>query len=221
MAANVNTRATRADDPAAPGRLEMSVEEFKRWYDREAGRRGEWVDGEVIVFLAPKTIHQQISAFLTVVLSMYVGERGMGQILPGPEMRLRNDQSYREPDLLFIATENLGRLDADGLKGPADLVIEIVSDDSVRRDRQDKHDEYEVAGVPEYWVIDPRPLRRTFDAYALSQAGEYAEIAPDGLGRVHSRVIPGLWVDPAWLWSEPIQSAPAALKLIAAAEEPS
>lgn len=81
---------------------------------------------------------------------------------------------------------------------------------------EEKHAEYEAAGVPEYWVIDPRPLRRTFDAYTLSQAGEYEEIAPDELGRIRSVAIPGLWVDPAWLWSDPMQSARAALKLIAA-----
>jgi len=199
MAATVNTQAIRVDDDVIPRRIPMTVEEFKRWYDREAGRRGEWVDGEVIVFVAPKTIHQQISAFLTVVLSMFVGEREMGEILPGPEMRLRNDRSYREPDLLFVAQENVGRLDEEGLKGPADLVVEIVSNDSVRRDREEKHAEYEAAGVPEYWVIDPRPLRRTFDAYTLTGVGEYEEIALDGLGRIRSVAIPGLWVDPAWL----------------------
>ena len=218
MAATANNQATRAHEAVDPPRLEMSVEEFKRWYDREAGRRGEWVDGEVIVFLAPKTIHQQISAFLTVVLTMYVSERGLGQILPGPEMRLRGDRSYREPDLLFVTTEHLDRLDSDGLQGPADLVVEIVSDDSVRRDREQKFTEYEAAGVPEYWVIDPRPLRRTCDAYALTDAGRYEAIAPDEQGRIHSIAIPGLWVDPAWLWSEPMQSAPAALKLIGSAE---
>ncbi len=168
--------------------------------------------------MAPKTIHQQISAFLTVVLTMFVGEREMGEILPGPEMRLRNDRSYREPHLLFIASEHVGRLDADGLKGPADLVVEIVSNDSVRRDREEKHAEYEAAGVPEYRVIDPRPLRHTFDAYTLSEAGAYEKIAPDALERIRSVAIPGLRVDPAWLWSDPLQSAPAALKLIAAGQ---
>ena len=192
MAAIADTQATRPEDEITPRRIPMTVDEFKSWYDREAGRRGEWVDGEVIVFLAPQTIHQAISRLLTVVLSMYVEERELGMVLPGPELRLRENRSYREPDLLFIATENLARLDADGLRGPADLVVEIVSDDSVRRDRHEKHEEYEAAGVREYWVVDPRPLRRTFDAYALSAAGTYEELAADQLGRIRSAVVPGL-----------------------------
>jgi len=216
MAAIADTRAARAEDGVTPLRIPMTVEEFKAWYDREAGRRGEWVDGEVIVFLAPKVIHPRIIVFLTTVLGMYVQERELGEVIPGPEMRLRGDRSYREPDLLFVAADGADRLDEDGLGGPADLAVEVVSNDSVRRDRDDKFVEYEVAGVREYWLIDPRPGRRTFDAYTLSAAGPYEVIGQDDLGRIGSLVIPGLWVDPDWLWTDPIQSAPAALRLIAA-----
>ncbi len=44
--------------------------------------------------------------------------------------------------------------------GMADLVIEVVSDDSVARDRADKFYEYQTAGIQEYWIIDPHPIRK-------------------------------------------------------------
>lgn len=66
-------------------------------------------------------------------------------------------QSGREPDLLFISNETAQRLTERKLEGAADLVIEIIFPESVRRDRYEKFDEYEEAGVREYWIIDPRP----------------------------------------------------------------
>ena len=53
------------------------------------------------------------------------------------------------------------------LDGPADLVIEVISDDSVTRDRVEKFDEYLEAGVREYWVIDPRPGQQRALFYVL------------------------------------------------------
>ena len=54
-----------------------------------------------------------------------------------------------------MATEHLDRLTDSHLSGPADLVVEIVSPDSLGRDRGDKFAEYEAASIPEYWLIDP------------------------------------------------------------------
>ena len=56
-------------------------------------------------------------------------------------------------------------------------MIEIVSNDSVRRDRFDKLREYGRAGVREYWVIEPRPGKLRADFLQLDETGEYALIA--------------------------------------------
>ena len=200
MAQQVTTDPSAQQTP--PERLRMSFDEFQDWYGE--GRRGEWVDGEVIPFLAPKTIHLRISRFLTVLIDMYATDQGLGEVLPTPELRLRAGRSYREPDLAFVAAAHASRVTADGIDGPADLVIELVSEDSVRRDRREKFAEYEAAGIQEYWVVDPRPLRKTFIAYALTDEGYYDPIQPDPTGRVVSAVLPGMWIDPSWLWEEPL-----------------
>ena len=200
-----------------PTRLTMTFEEFRDWYTE--GRRGEWVDGEVIPFVAPKTIHQRLSIFLAWLLSVYVRDHGLGEVLPGPEMRLRDGGSYREPDIAFVATAHAGRISADGIDGPADLVIEIVSDDSVRRDRKHKFDEYEAAGVREYWVVDPRPNRRFVLAYHLNDEGFYDLIPSIAVSRIRSTILPGLWIDSSWLWQEPLPDPRAKLAEITSAGE--
>lgn len=77
------------------------------------------------------------------------------------------------PDLFFVAAANLGRLTVDRLNGPADLVAEIVSKDSVTRDYREKFLEYQEAGIPEYWVIESRSGRQEAAFFALGGNGMY------------------------------------------------
>jgi Uma2 family endonuclease len=141
-------------------------------------------------------------------------------VLTAPtEMRLA--RSSREPDILFVARANRERLTDKHLDGPADLVIELVSDDSVARDRVEKFDEYQEAGVAEYWLFDPRPGKEWADFSRLSEAGTYEAVTPDAAGRIHSSALPGFWLDPAWFWQDPLPQARILLNTIAPDEFPS
>ncbi|HEX9921424.1 MAG TPA: Uma2 family endonuclease [Anaerolineae bacterium] len=182
-----------------PTRLKMSYEEFLAWADEDT--HVEWVDGEVIVHMPPKNIHQTTLGFLYRLLGLFVDLFGLGKVGIAPfEVKLMPDGPSREPDLFFIANENLDRLTEDRLVGPADLIIEIVSTDSVRRDRQDKLQEYRDAGVQEYWVIDPRSNKQRADFYQRDEKGEYQLYATEDDDRAISQVLPGFWLRPAWLW---------------------
>lgn len=180
-------------------RLRMTYEEFLAWADEDT--HAEWVDGEVIVFMPTKRQHQSVLEFLWYLLTTYVRQRGLGDIVVAPfEMRARPGGSAREPDLLFVAKSHSDRLSNDRLSGPADLVVEFVSDDSVRRDRIEKFREYAAAGIPEYWIIDPRPGKQRADFFAIDETGAYALFGTEDDARVESRVVAGFWLDPAWLW---------------------
>lgn len=72
-------------------------------------------------------------------------------------MKVASDSNAREPDILFVKTENKHFLEEQRLAGVADLVIEVVSPESIKRDNEDKFVEYEAAGIREYWIIDSRP----------------------------------------------------------------
>ena len=183
--------------PAQPRR--MSYEEFLAWADEDT--LAEWVDGEVIMTSPASLRHQSIGRFLSQVLGIYVEQHDLGEvILPPFQMKLA--KSGREPDLLFVAREHLQRLGDTYLSGPADLAVEIISPESVGRDRGDKFYEYEQAGIPEYWLLDPQARRAEF--YQLDPAGVYRLIAPDQEGIYRSAVLPGFWLRVDWLWQQPL-----------------
>jgi Uma2 family endonuclease len=177
----------------------MSYEEFLAWADEDT--HAEWVDGEVIIHMTAKPIHQITLGFLLKLLGLFVDLFDLGQIHTAPlEMKVNPGGPSREPDLLFIAKENLARLTEDRLAGPADLIIEIISQDSVSRDRDDKFNEYREAGVREYWIIDPRPGKQRADFYHLDETGNYRLFATEDDEQVASYILSGFWLRPAWLW---------------------
>ncbi len=108
----------------------------------------------------------------------------------------------REPDILFVAQENRGRITDKKLEWPADLIIEVISAESVTRDRDEKFYEYQEAGVREYWVIDPRPRRKRADFWVLDAKGQYRPIPIDEDGIYRSTVMPNFWLDVNWLWQD-------------------
>ncbi len=182
-------------------RLRMTYEEFLAWADEDV--HAEWVNGEVIVQMPPKNIHQNVIEFLHTLLDLFTQMFGLGKIRIAPfEMRARPDGSAREPDMLFVATEHLDRLTELRLAGPADLVVEVVSADSVARDRADKFYEYQDAGVREYWIIDPRPDHTRADFYVLDERGRYKPVPIGADGVYRSTVLNGFWLRVDWLWAE-------------------
>jgi Uma2 family endonuclease len=142
-------------------RVKLTYEEFLEQLDEDT--LAEWVDGEV-VYLSPASLeHQDIAGFLNALLRAYVQKHQLGRVIAAPfQMRLLRSERGREPDLLFVANENLHRLHDTYLEGGADLVVEITSAESLLRDRGEKFAEYELEGIREYWVIDPEGKRVDF-----------------------------------------------------------
>src|SRR5579884_3173168 len=191
-------------------RATMTWDEFHEWLDEDT--RAEWVDGEVIVPSPASARHQLLMTFLLRVLTGFSELHDLGVVLP-PPFQMKLDRSSREPDLLFLARDHLDRLKPTYLDGPADLAVEILSPESVGRDRGDKFFEYERARIPEYWLLDPETERAEF--YRLDAHGKYQVVAPDTDGRYHSAVLPGLWLNVAWLWQSPLPQVDDALMDIA------
>ena len=183
----------------SPARLQMSYEEFLTWAGEDP--HAEWVHGEVIIHMPPKDIHQATLGFLHLLIQLFVQLLDLGKVRVAPfEVLLVPGQISREPDLLFVAKANMARLTQERVVGPPDLIVEIISDDSVQRDRRDKFREYRMAGVQEYWIIDPRPNKQRADFFRLDASGEYALFATEDDDRVAASVLPGFWLRPAWLW---------------------
>ncbi|HID62136.1 MAG TPA: Uma2 family endonuclease, partial [Anaerolineae bacterium] len=175
----------------------MSYEEFLEWADEDT--LAEWVDGEVVIYSPASPRHQRISRFLLEVLGGYARAHDLGEVFPAP-MQMKLERG-REPDLLFVAREHLDRLEETHLDGPADVAVEIVSLESVGRDRGAKFTEYEAGHVPEYWLIDP--IRERAEFYRLEKE-RYELVFAGREGEYRSEVIAGFWLRVEWLWQEPL-----------------
>jgi len=191
-------------EPAGTERL--SYEEFLASLDEDT--YAEWVNGEVIMMSPANDRHQDLSGFLESLFRLFVETHNLGIVRSGP-FQMRLAETGREPDLLFVAQEHLDRLRKTYLEGPADLVVEIVSPESVGRDRGEKFYEYEAAGVREYWLIDPE--REQAEFYRL-KGKRYRLVEPDAEGHYHSTVLEGFWLQVDWLWEEPLPHVLAILR---------
>jgi len=178
----------------------LSYEAFLKQY---MGYHAEWENGEVIVFMAASRRHQNLVVWLVAILRIFVETYELGWLVAAPfNMKLAMLKRGREPDILFVSQARQALIQENHLAGAADLVIEIISPESVERDRVKKMSEYEAAGVQEYWLIDPETEQAEF--YQLSNIGKYQLVSPDIHGIYHSNVLTGLQLEVAWLWLEPL-----------------
>jgi len=187
----------------------LSIEQFLEW--REEDIQAEWVDGKVIIMSPASRKHQQIADFLSAILRIFSETKNLGLTISAPfSMRLDTTSAVREPDLLFISTANLHRLKESYLDGPADIAIEIVSPESIDRDREDKFAEYEQAGILEYWLIDP--VHEQAEFYILKQGRYHLADISDGIFQSH--ILPGFDLQIAWLWQNPLPNTLRVLREI-------
>ncbi|MCB0107608.1 MAG: Uma2 family endonuclease [Caldilineaceae bacterium] len=194
-------------------RIPMTYAQFLTELNEDV--HAEWVDGETILFMPPKPDHQRVVSFLLTVIRLFVEHFNLGEILTAPvEMKPTPDSNSREPDLLFVARDNLERFGDAKLEGPADLVVEIISPESENRDTVDKLREYEAEGIQEYWIIDSRADKKRAIFYVLDNNGYYRRVHPDRKGIYTSTVLTGFWLNVEWLWANPQPSALEAFALI-------
>ncbi|MSP13134.1 MAG: Uma2 family endonuclease [Chloroflexi bacterium] len=187
---------------SSPPAYKITYEQFLAWADEDT--LAEWVDGEIIMTSPASLRHQEISLFLASLLRSYIETLQLGKVLSAP-FQMRLSHSGREPDLIFIRQDHLDRLKATYLDGPADLVVEIISPESAGRDRGAKFFEYEEAGTPEYWLIDP--VREQAEFYQLDDQGRYSLVLQGRTGTYHSRELSGFWLAAEWLWQDPLPPA--------------
>jgi Uma2 family endonuclease len=121
----------------------------------EDGKLYEAIDGELYVTPAPKLRHQWISANLFAALLELLVEPGHGWLFAAPTgVEFPDTEEGVQPDLVFISRDRRERLTEAGISGPPDLVIEIGSPSTAKRDRTIKKKLYERQGVPQYWFVD-------------------------------------------------------------------
>ncbi len=144
----------------------------------ETNQPTELWNGEILMAPAPSPGHQSAVLRLAQILDDFVTERDLGQVYLSPVDVVLTTRRVVQPDLLFVAKENLGIVQ-DRIRGVPDLTVEIVSESSWHRDRIEKKALYEQFGVKEYWLVDPDS--RTIEVFALAK----------GAFRLHSKATAG------------------------------
>jgi Uma2 family endonuclease len=114
----------------------------------------EFDHGRIEVLEMPSELHQLLVAALYRALLGYIQPRNLGVVLFAPFPVKLWEGKLREPDLLFMRLEHAGRRHENHWLG-ADLVMEVISPGDRRRDTETKRREYALAGIPEYWLVDP------------------------------------------------------------------
>ena len=123
-------------------------------------RRVELIDGVIYDMAGPSIPHQLIGAQIYPVFSNYI-RSNHGDCIPmfAPvDVQLdRDDKTIVQPDLLILCDRE--KFKYERIYGAPDLVVEILSPSSERKDCMLKMYKYMTAGVREYWIVDPKRKR--------------------------------------------------------------
>ncbi len=164
------------------------------------GRRYEIIEGVLYVTNAPDIDHQFTVMEIAFHIKQFVAERRLGYVLTAPfEVHLSETSRPVQPDVLFIKTEDWPDPGAKFFEGAPALIVEVLSPSTSRVDQSIKFTAYEQAGVPEYWIANPKT--RSVQVFTLSR-GEYAQLGEfTGDEVIESAVLAGLAITTSALFN--------------------
>lgn len=183
-----------------------SLADFRRWAtsdDFPERGRIDFVDARIEVDMTPEEVysHGAPKTEIIRVLSQRVKEGNLGELFTD-RMRVSSPSANlsAEPDVVFVsemAMDNgLVRLVPKAsqepdryieLEGGPDLIVEIVSDSSVKKDTERLPQAYFRAGVQEFWLADVRGESMIFQIHHRGEAA-FEPVDPDGEGFQRSEV---------------------------------
>ncbi|HSI15962.1 MAG TPA: Uma2 family endonuclease [Chthoniobacter sp.] len=166
----------------------------------DESERYEIYDGRLIsMATGPDFHHQEISGNLHLLLSGFVRPRQLGKLVYAPADVVLSEDNVVQPDLLFVAKENIGIIQKQ-VHGTPDLVVEILSTSTLRHDRQNKLELYARFGVKEYWIVDP--ANRSLEILVLEGKRFTVHSIAAETGLAESKVLSGLSIDVAQIFGE-------------------
>lgn len=154
----------------------------------ESNSPTELWDGEVVMSPAPTPSHQQIVLNFASLLKDYVAGSRVGRVFVSPIDVVLSQRRAVQPDVIYISTARLSIVQ-EVIRGVPDLVAEVVSQGSWKRDRVEKMGLYEQFRVAEYWIIDPEA--HAMEVFALGKTGYQLHSRADLDQTAASSLLPG------------------------------
>lgn len=144
-------------------------------YSLPDGKRAELINGRIYYMAPPGRKHQDITGELFGIIREYIKLKNGScrpYVAPFAVFLNEDDNNYVEPDISVICDPN--KLTEKGCSGAPDWIIEIVSPGSRRMDYFTKLFKYRIAGVREYWIVDPDKNRITVYDFESEDTRDYA-----------------------------------------------
>jgi Uma2 family endonuclease len=160
------------------------------------GLRHEIIDGEHYVTPSPNMRHQVLVGRLYFEIELYLRQHpGGGQVFMAPLDVLFTRWDVVEPDLLFVASNQLDVLTEKNVQGAPALVIEILSPSTRKTDEHVKRQLFDRGGVREYWVVDPElDVVQVFRRQDDGQFPSVAELSRERNDQLATPLLPGLTI---------------------------
>lgn len=158
---------------------------YQVWKNLPEGTHCQIINNTLVMSPAPLDAHQVVLNNINIELSLYLRKNNMGQIRIAPYDVHFSKQNIFQPDIIFISSKNLDYIEPKGLVGVPDLVIEILSPGTAKKDIIDKKLVYEQYGVREYYIVDPET--RIVNSFVLK--GKIFSKLPETKGIIDSALL--------------------------------
>ncbi|HET9227998.1 MAG TPA: Uma2 family endonuclease [Thermoanaerobaculia bacterium] len=158
----------------------------------EDRNRHEILDGEHHVTAAPYPGHQRVVVQLTWWIAPFARQHRLGRFYVAPVDVLLGRHDVVQPDLLFISNASTKILTEKNVQGAPDLVVEVLSDSTRKRDEGIKLERYGLLGVQEYWVVDPKHSEARIYRRVGEDLRQSAELSAASRDFLTSPFFPGL-----------------------------
>ena len=166
---------------------------YEEYYQLDDGQRHEIIDGDLLMAPAPDTWHQDSSRKLFRLMDRFVTTNNLGEVFYAPIDVVLSAEDTVQPDLVFVSRSNAGIIQRRAIFGVPDLLVELVSPSSVRRDRYDKKALYARFGVKEYWIGDP--ANKALEILTLKNGNYELHCCAEEKGKLTSPLLAGLEFD--------------------------
>ncbi len=128
---------------------------YEDYANAPGDERYELIDGELIIVPGPNMPHQDSQRDLGFYMVGFVKRNDLGKVYYSDTDVVLSDTDVVKPDLIFVSKEREHVITYANIQGAPDLVVEIFSPSTFRRDWNEKRELYAKHGVREYLVMDP------------------------------------------------------------------
>lgn len=175
--------------------LKPNISEDEFWEIANEDANFELIDGVLVIHSPASTEHEDLFHYLSYLISSFLEEPKYGKVF-GSRLVMRLSEKWNpEPDIMILLPEHFDRIKSTKIDGPADVVIEILSEATRELDLSKKVPKYLEMGVQEIWIIDP-----SIQTITIHTPRNITIIDDPDSKKVIPTIVSRVKIDAHWLW---------------------